>query len=46
MERDIQIIVKKVEDGKLDFVQATKQILQTITRTDQALQLLQPDVSG
>ena len=30
MEREIQIIVKKVEDGKLDFVQATKKILQTI----------------
>ena len=27
MERDIQIIVKKVEDGKIDFVEATKQIL-------------------
>ena len=27
MERDIQIILKQFEDGKLDFVKATKQIL-------------------
>ena len=46
MEREIQIIVKKVEDGKLDFVQATKQILQTIANNTQALQLQQPAVSS
>ena len=31
MEREIQIIVKNVEDGKIDFVKATNQILKIIS---------------
>ena len=40
MERDIQIIVKKVEDGKLDFVEATKQILLLFSVSGRSEQLV------